>query len=636
MGRLYNELLKQLKTAEEEKEKLQQSKAKHADTRESSISQEANSLREQLDQCLQRLMDEQNCAAESSRQAEEERANLKNALVSANSRLAKMDALEADTKAQAEELKELREERRERDASLAEEHGRTQHLAGALRDLELESAALNSREREAVSRAESLEQELHNLESKVSELSLRCEELQKHVVVLQSGEEIQGSRRKAAEAFALAERQDELLEDASTRLGHLKAESKLLQEELARARESSKIAKNILEPVLQGARSQLGLESDGSCDRHPTAMAAATRKQRRKEAHSFNSGCGSQEDFEVENGGGQRQARLDEGGEDEVELEDLAREAADVLLHMLVGAEVGHGTGESEEPEGRNGMMSCAATRFQDAREHAWASTRRRGSARRNSQSKGPLHTSNLTASSPRWGIEDAEEELQSRHHRRRPVDQGTPDHGGACRAKDGSASIGGNYESASTTNRATSISAENRGGTGGTRAKSSCELSPGAVHHDHRSGVGGRRRARSERGVAGAEAVAMPDHDAVRRIEGIRRGGGEDGGATLLHGVKSTRRGHLQGGRPPTSIADSWMNTLLDGSRLSASAERDTLLSTALAGNSRPRAWVRGGRDDSRQRTTSLGCQSPSTRKICQRIHDAQTALQALRRTTD
>lgn len=62
------------------------------------------------------------------RQAEEELVDLKNALSSANSRLAKMDALEADTKAQAEELKKLREERRERDASLAEEQGRTQHL----------------------------------------------------------------------------------------------------------------------------------------------------------------------------------------------------------------------------------------------------------------------------------------------------------------------------------------------------------------------------------------------------------------------------------------------------------------------------------------------------------------------------
>ncbi|CAM9542916.1 unnamed protein product, partial [Ectocarpus sp. 8 AP-2014] len=613
-----------------------QSKAKQADTRESSISHEASSLREQLDQCLQRLTDEQNCAAECSRQAKEERADLENALSSANSRLAKMDALEADTKAQAEELKELREERRERDASLAEGQSRTQHLAGALRELELESAALSSREREAVSRAEGLKQELHHLESKVSELSLRCEELQKRVVVLQSGEEVQGSHRKAAEAFALAERQDELLEDASARLGHLKAESKLLREELAKTKESSETAKNILEPVLQGARSQLGLESDGFRDRHLTAMAATTRKQRHKQAHSFNSECGSQEDVEVENGAGQRQARLDEGGEDEVELEDLAREAADVLLHVLVGAEVGHGMGENKEPEGRNGRTRWTATRLQDAGEHAWASTRRRGSTRRNSQSKGPLRTSNLTASSPRWGIEDAEEELQPRHHRRRPVGQGTPDHGGPYCAIDGNSCIGGNYERASATNRATSISAENKGGTGGARAKSSCELSPGAVHYDHRSGVGARRRARSERGVAGAEAVAMPDHDAVRRMEGIRRGGGENGGATLLHGVKSTRRGHRQGGRPPTSIADSWMNTLLDGSSLSASAEKDTLLSTALAGNSRPRAWVRGGRDDSCQRTTSLGCQSPSTRKICQRIHDAQTALQTLRRTTD
>lgn len=31
---------------------------------------------------------------------------------------------------------------------------------------------------------------------KVTELSLRCEELQKHVEVLQSGEEVQGSQRK--------------------------------------------------------------------------------------------------------------------------------------------------------------------------------------------------------------------------------------------------------------------------------------------------------------------------------------------------------------------------------------------------------------------------------------------------------
>lgn len=62
------------------------------------------------------------------RQAEEERADLKNSLSSANSRLAKMDALEADTKAHAEELEKLRGERREREESLAEEQGRTQHL----------------------------------------------------------------------------------------------------------------------------------------------------------------------------------------------------------------------------------------------------------------------------------------------------------------------------------------------------------------------------------------------------------------------------------------------------------------------------------------------------------------------------
>ncbi|CAN0301485.1 unnamed protein product, partial [Ectocarpus fasciculatus] len=524
-----------------------QSKAKQADTRESSISLEANSLREQLDQCVQRLTDAQTCAVENSRQAEEERAGLKNALSGANSRLAKMDALEADTKAQAEELKELREERHERDASLAEEQGRTQHLAGALRELQLESAALSSREQEAVSRAEGLEQELRQVESKVSELSLRCEELQKRVVVLQSGEEVQGSHRKAAEAFALAERQDELLEDASARLGHLKNESKLLREELAKTRESSDTAKNILEPVLQGARSQLRLEPGGSCDRHPTTMAAATRQQRRKQAQLCTSECGSQEDFDFENGAEQRQARSDAGGEEEVELEDLAREAAEVILHVLAGTDFGHGTGEREEPEGRNGKARWAATRSQDGGEYASSSPRRRGPARKSSHSKGPLRTSNLTASPPRRGIED-EEENQLRRHRWRPF--GTPDRGGTYSGKHGSTSIGVNYDSASANNRARTNGAENTGGTGGTRAKSSCELSPGGVHYDHRIGVGARRRARSERGVAGAEACTMPDRDAVRRMEGIRRGGGEDGGAALPHGVKSARRGHLQGGR--------------------------------------------------------------------------------------
>lgn len=40
---------------------------------------------------------------------------------------------------------------------------------------------------------------------------------------------------------------------------------------------------------------------------------------------------------------------------------------------------------------------------------------------------------------------------------------------------------------------------------------------------------------------------TAMPDRDTVRRMEDIRRGGDE---VVLADGVKSKRRGHLQGGR--------------------------------------------------------------------------------------
>ena len=64
---------------------------------------------------------------------------------------------------------------------------------------------------------------------KVSELSLLCEELQKRVVCLQSGEEVERSRRQGEEAFGLAERQDQLLEDASERLELLKDESRCVR-----------------------------------------------------------------------------------------------------------------------------------------------------------------------------------------------------------------------------------------------------------------------------------------------------------------------------------------------------------------------------------------------------------------------
>lgn len=58
----------------------------------------------------------------------DEAQGLKNALSSANSRLAQLDALEADVRARTKDLKELQEERRECDENLATERGRTQHL----------------------------------------------------------------------------------------------------------------------------------------------------------------------------------------------------------------------------------------------------------------------------------------------------------------------------------------------------------------------------------------------------------------------------------------------------------------------------------------------------------------------------
>lgn len=63
---------------------------------------------------------QQDCRAEA--------RGLKDALSSANSRLTSLDALEAEARARSRELKELQEERRESNESLAEERGRTQHL----------------------------------------------------------------------------------------------------------------------------------------------------------------------------------------------------------------------------------------------------------------------------------------------------------------------------------------------------------------------------------------------------------------------------------------------------------------------------------------------------------------------------
>lgn len=63
----------------------------------------------------------------------------------------------------------------------------------------------------------------------MDELNLLCEELEKRVASLQSGEEVKGIRRQVTEAFGLAERQDQLLGDTSAKLLQLKDDSRFVR-----------------------------------------------------------------------------------------------------------------------------------------------------------------------------------------------------------------------------------------------------------------------------------------------------------------------------------------------------------------------------------------------------------------------
>lgn len=65
-----------------------------------------------------------------------------------------------------------------------------------------------------------------NINCKVEEFIVLIEELQKRVLKLQSGAEMEGLRQQLEAAAGLAERQDELLEQASARLEILKDESR--------------------------------------------------------------------------------------------------------------------------------------------------------------------------------------------------------------------------------------------------------------------------------------------------------------------------------------------------------------------------------------------------------------------------
>lgn len=77
----------------------------------------------------------QSLTLESTQDCRRKAQELEDALSRAASRLAKLDALEADVKAWTAELKDLQEERHESDANLAKERSRIQHLVRLEKDV---------------------------------------------------------------------------------------------------------------------------------------------------------------------------------------------------------------------------------------------------------------------------------------------------------------------------------------------------------------------------------------------------------------------------------------------------------------------------------------------------------------------
>lgn len=107
---------------------------------------------------------------------------------------------------------------------------------------------------------------------------------------------------------------------------------------------------------------------------------------------------------------------------------------------------------------------------------------------------------------------------------------------------------------------------------------------------------------------------------------------------ATFSFVCRSCGKQQTRNRPPPTSIVDSWMRASLENIRPRVSAENDGVLADAIVDRPRSRACLTTGSrtDISRsRRKTPLGPQSPGTRKIRQRIHDAQAALRSLRNTT-
>ncbi|CAM9699485.1 unnamed protein product, partial [Sphacelaria rigidula] len=260
MGRLYNELLEQLKAAGEENERLEASLRRVAARREEVEEEAADGLREQLDRCLRRFSDLEREAEDKVRHAKEEASALNDALAGAESRLSQVETLEGDVVARGEELERCRVEMDLQEQEIRKERDRTQHLVGVIGEQETQTAVIKARETAAVSRGKELEKALFAMESKVEELENLCEELQKRLVDVRSGREVDGLRRRLAAASELAERQDELLEETSARLETLQNECRHFRGELDRAEERLRNAKKVLEPVVAAARSHLLLE----------------------------------------------------------------------------------------------------------------------------------------------------------------------------------------------------------------------------------------------------------------------------------------------------------------------------------------------------------------------------------------
>lgn len=91
---------------------------------------------------------------------------------------------------------------------------------------------------------------------------------------------------------------------------------------------------------------------------------------------------------------------------------------------------------------------------------------------------------------------------------------------------------------------------AEGEGSTGEAETNSFCVRKPGTVRFGRGINLESAGRERRQNREAGEPTLSMPDRDALRRMESIRRGDDGDRRSALVNGVKANRRGYLQGGK--------------------------------------------------------------------------------------